>query len=125
MNSPEHCFTAAYSSAFITSLRNGYLPDHPRILIEAGLRCLPLINSDQCSSEPSLGAVDRLKALVIKMAVLHETPEVLKARQEFEERLASFERESARNMRLGCWAIAALTAVLVGLAAYAIYSMTH
>ena len=106
-------------------LRNGYLPDHPRILVEAGLRCLPLINMEQTSAETTLAAVDRLKTLVTKMEVLHQTPEVAKARQEFEERVASFQRASSRDLRIGCWFLGALAAVLVGLAAYAIYSLTR
>lgn len=74
-------------------LNNAFLPEHPRVLIDAGLRLLPVLEGAAGQS----GAAGRLRAIIIKLRLLGGDPTVAQAVEEFEAALDSY-RRSDRQM---------------------------
>jgi hypothetical protein len=97
-------------------LRNGYLPDDPGALVEAGVRCIPLIESE--TSAIVAAALDRLQAVVFKLKLGRETPETRRAVERFQQLLDAAARAKNRDMRYGLMAIAGLLVVIAGIIAY-------
>jgi hypothetical protein len=94
-------------------LRGGFIPSHARSLIEAGLRCAPLIDSDAIRESAVKGAIYRLKVIVSKLKLLPATAESVRAVTHFESVLKAYEKEDERNVLYGFLLIGGLT-VLVG-----------
>ncbi len=80
-------------------LRHGFLPDSPSVLIEAGLRTLLLLRTDNAYSEVATCAAGRLRTLGSKLRVLPETDESRRALKEFDVALRDHERADAKNSR--------------------------
>lgn len=74
-------------------LKNAFMPDDPRVLIEAGLRLLPVLEDAAGQS----GAAGRMRAIVIKLRLLGDDPALAKAAKEFEAALEAY-RRSDRQM---------------------------
>jgi hypothetical protein len=74
-------------------LKNAFLPDDPRVLIEAGLRLLPVLEDAVAQS----AAAGRMRAVIIKLRLLGDNPSLAKAAKEFQAALDSY-RRSDRQM---------------------------
>ena len=72
-------------------LRHGFLPDTPAVLIESGMRCLPLIDIDEPVEEVVKAAVHRLRAIMAKLRLLGEDGQTAAALREFETVLIKYE----------------------------------
>ncbi len=104
---------AAPPEAGIALLQNGFLPDDPAVLREAGLRCIPLFNAHE-SRQDRLGpaAVRRLRAVAAKLRI-QGAPESLRAAAEFDREIARYKRAGALNLAVGFAILGALAASLV------------
>ena len=91
-------------------LRNGYLPESPDMLIEAGMRLIPLCNSGDSGLEPRDSAMARLETIISRLRILHSDPETERAASHFEQILRKNKRADA------FWMVAALL-LFVGLPA--------
>lgn len=69
-------------------LQNGFLPDHPRVLIDAGLRMLPVLES-AVSEGPAAG---RLRAIILKLKLLSRDEAATAAARELEASLLRYEQ---------------------------------
>ena len=65
-----------------TLLKTGFLPDHKALLIEAGLRMVPLVQFG--SGDP---AASRLEAIALKLKLMPQDEESARAVREFEDRV--------------------------------------
>ena len=70
-------------------LRNGYLPDSREVLIEAGMRLLPLCNHGDGDLEPRDSALARLKTVISKLKILHAGADARRAIDQFEATIRS------------------------------------
>lgn len=105
----------------VTLLRNGFLPDRPHALVEAGLRLIPLIDADRYPAEPTESAVQRMRAVASKCRLMLQNPQAQKAAEEFEAILNRHDAGTASDQRAGCWLIGILGFILlaaVGILAY-------
>lgn len=105
-------------------LRNGFLPDAPEILMEAGLRVIPLIDYEKSDDVVVKGAVQRLRAIVTKLRLMEPTEQVQAAVAEFESVQSAYARES----RIALWVGIALFGIpglliCAAVIALAIYSI--
>ncbi len=89
-------------------LAHGFLPHDPEILIEAGLRCVSLLDSAYVGP----GAAARLDVVIAKLRIHEPTPAASRAIQTFEEKLEKHRARERRFERAGCLALA-----IVGLGA--------
>jgi hypothetical protein len=88
-------------------LENAFVPDDPRVLIEAGLRLLPVLENAAGQS----GAAGRMRAIIIKLRLIGDDPTVNKAAKEFEAALSSYERSDRQmGVTLGIIAVALVLA---------------
>jgi hypothetical protein len=104
-------------------LRNGFLPDSPEGLIEAGIRCIPLIESGDYTIVDA--ATDRLAAVRVKLNLLGETPEVHRALEQFDAKIQERQKEGRSDTFWGCTLLAVLAAILGGLALYIVHLFTR
>ncbi len=92
-------------------LLSGYLPDSAEVLIEAGVRCIPLL---RCEREAVADAArHRLEAVLFKLRRLPQTHEVSRTVEELAAEVARKEREGRRSMWLGFGVIGGLLLLLV------------
>lgn len=89
-------------------LKNAFLPDDPRVLIDAGLRLLPVLEDGAGQS----GAAGRMRAIVIKLRLLGDDPSVANAAREFEAALESYRRS---DRQMGFIVVTVLIAIVAGL----------
>ena len=73
-------------------LLNGFLPDHTAVLIEAGMRCIPLIDTSDPADEKVGAATKRLRAIVVKLRLLAQNEQAEKAIVELEAVLNEYKR---------------------------------
>lgn len=99
-------------------IRNGYLPDSESGLIEAGVRCIPLVQEGHLPVADAAAA--RLEAVVFKLRRLQETLEVRKAVEQFEALIQARRKAGASDMRFGLALILGLAALLALIAFYII-----
>lgn len=90
-------------------LRNGFLPDHKKALLEAGLRLVPLL--DLIGAEDAAAA--RLRAVILKLKLLPEDAEVRTAVEQFEAKLRERRSESNRFAAAFVLLVLGLLAALV------------
>lgn len=69
-------------------LDNAFLPDDPRVLIDAGLRLLPVLENGAGQS----ATAGRLRAVIIKLRLLGDDPTITKAVKELQAALDSYRR---------------------------------
>jgi hypothetical protein len=74
-------------------LNNAFLPDDPRVLIDAGLRLLPVLEDSAGQS----GAAGRMRAIIIKLRLLGDDPAVTRAAKEFDAALDSYRRSDRKT----------------------------
>ncbi len=90
----------------IKMLRNGFLPDAEDLLIDAGVRCIPLIELDSTAEEVPRAALWRLKAITTKLKLMAPTARSEQAVKEFETLINDFDKADRRlNLMLavGCF----------------------
>lgn len=70
--------------AEIKMLSKGFIPSNPDVLIEAGIRVMPLIDLTNTGDDVVEAAARRLDAISLKLRLLPDTPEITQALNEFE-----------------------------------------
>ncbi len=93
-------------------LRNGFLPQNEKSLIEAGFKCIALMDVDDSSGEPSTSALMRLKAIKVKLKITANSKEAKSAISEFKNVISGYEKKSARNTVFGFILIGAVIAAI-------------
>jgi hypothetical protein len=96
-----------------TLLRNGFLPDDLDVLIEAGLRCIALLDPDSWSSEPCKAARQRLEAIAAKLSMTRKDPRASAAADDFRRRLRQGEAADRRSCLFGLFILAVLLAAAI------------
>lgn len=86
--------------AQIKLLKNGFFPDYPELLVEGGLRCLPLIDVNK-QDEVSAAATQRLEGITTKLKVLASDVKSERAVQEFDAKVDAFRTAGKRDEKLG------------------------
>lgn len=94
---------AASDESRETLLRSGFVPSSPTALIEAGLRCIPLTNTEGLATLLASAAFARLELVTTKLRLLPKEDRVDRAAAEFELRLAAVREADRREMRLWSW----------------------
>lgn len=106
--------SAKDAAALAGGLRNGYLPDDFGALIEAGVRCIPLIEDER--SEVVNAAIDRLQAVIFKLKLNAETPEVRRALERFQQVIDQQKKQGNKDALYGFLVIGGLLVILGGIA---------
>ncbi|MFO7564998.1 MAG: hypothetical protein R6X02_20300 [Enhygromyxa sp.] len=94
-------------------LDNAFLPDDPRVLIDAGLRLLPVLENGAGQS----GVAGRMRAIIIKLRLLGDDPALARAAKELQTALDSYQ---ASDRRMGYAVGIALLLVIAG-----VYGLTQ
>ena len=101
-------------------LRNGFLPENVPVLVDAGLRCVPFLTASQADQAVPVAALRRLEAIVMKLRVLPQTPDVQRALAELEPRVrqqqVAEKRENRLSTILGCGCLIFLVLGIIGVA---------
>ncbi len=103
----------------VSLLLSGFMPEDEEALIQAGIRCLPLIESDRI--EISDAAAKRLSSLVLQMKRGPDRPEVRRVLGQFEKAVADQRRKAASNLRFGLALLAGLALAAAAAVAFAVY----
>lgn len=93
-------------------LRNGFLPESQDVLIEAGIRCIPLIESGKI--EVSDAAANRLEAILFKLKRFPETQDLRRAADQFEAIIGEHKRDEISNTRFGFTIFFGLAVLIAG-----------
>jgi hypothetical protein len=102
----------------INLLNNGFLPKSAEGLIEAGVRCIPLIDLSQPSDKGVISAAGRLQAIVTKIKIMPEFEQKQSAITEFEKVLQA-RQVADRNLGLAVIAVGlVLVLCVMGTAGY-------
>jgi len=110
-------------AAQVGLLRSGYLPASPDLLVEAGIRCVPLL---ECGDpEVAEAAYDRLEGVLLKLRLSPPAPATRKAVEELEQRLVQHRQQEARDTKLGLALILGLTGVILALTLLITYWFTR
>jgi hypothetical protein len=104
-------------------LRNGFLPDSMEALVEAGIRCIPLIESGRVEIEE--GATDRLEAIIFKLKLVPDASSVRKVLERFDALTQERKKKATSDMKYGFAAMLGLTVIIGALAAYIVYLFIH
>lgn len=102
-------------------LKNGFLPDDREVLIESGLRCVPLIGHDSAGGDIEEAAIARLRAVVAKLNLVPGDSLARQAVKNFEQEMERYKQVSYRNMVWGLLIIAVPVCLVLGLAIAALY----
>jgi|GEM_PF-770796 len=97
----------------ILLIKNGYLPYDANLLIDAGLKCISLINDAEVRSGRSDAAQGRLEAVITKLQLRPGDQEISKALQLFRERLNKSAQVKAKDTRLGLAFIAIIFITII------------
>lgn len=87
-------------------LENGFLPDHPRVLVDAGLRMVPVLEHN-VSEGPAAG---RMRAIIFKLRLLRHDADAMDAAEKLDAHLKRYERH---DRLIGSLAMAALAIFFV------------
>jgi hypothetical protein len=89
-------------------LQNAFVPTTTDVLIEAGLRLLPVLEKGVAQD----GAAGRMRAIIIKLGLLSSDPTAAKAAAQLGQALDDY-RRSDRNM--GYWVMGLMFAAVAGI----------
>ncbi len=103
----------AESERRVALLTAGYIPEDAGALIEAGVKCIPLVNLAFSATQETHAAVDRLRAITAKLRILDRTPETSRAIGEFSEVIRVFDRKDRSDTLLGCSLLTILVIVVL------------
>ena len=110
-------------SGQVGMLRSGYLPTSPELLVEAGIRCVPLLESGDVDLAGA--AYDRLEAILLKLRLSPAAPATRKAVEELEARLKEHHRQEARDTKFGVALLLVLAALIAGAVLLIVYWFTR
>jgi hypothetical protein len=99
-------------------LVNGFLPDAPHALIEAGLRCIPLCRD--VNDGVSGGAFHRLEAIITKLKLLPGSLEIQRTLEQYQALQNQRDLKGKSDTRMGCLLIGGL-ALLIALVIVVIF----
>jgi len=97
----------------INLLKNGFLPDHAKFLIDAGLHCVSLINEDEVAIGRSEAAVSRLETITMKLKLSPPDKETRKAAAMFQEKVDKFNQSQSMYTVFGFILIAFIIVAVV------------
>jgi len=101
-------------------LKNGFLPDDREVLIEAGLRCLPLIGHDS-TGDLEEAAIARLRAVIAKLSLFPADSLARQAVLNFEKEMGRYKKVTYRNLLLGLLLIIVPLCLVVCVVATGLY----
>jgi hypothetical protein len=96
----------------INLLKHGFMPDQTIVLIDAGLRCVAMLDDSAVDVSVPDAAAGRLEAIIMKLKLKPPDYEIEKAIARFSERLKDYKAQGNRNAIYGLTAIAVLTAII-------------
>lgn len=105
----------AEKDAQMKMLRGGYLPSHPDVLIDAGLRCVPILGDTGNDPEVCMSAVARLESIVMKLKLMPRDERIGRAIAEFEGKLKAERAEENQAVLIFFGVLVVVAAVLVWL----------
>ena len=85
----------------IKMLSKGFIPSNPEVLVEAGIRVMPLIDLTNTGDDVVEAAARRLDAISLKIRLLPDMPESKRALQEFETFIEEFKLLHKKQDREG------------------------
>lgn len=101
-------------------LKNGFLPDDRDVLIEAGLRCVPLIGHDS-TGDIEEAAIARLRAVVAKLNLLPSDSLARQAARSLEQEMGRYKKLTYRNLVIGLLIFVVPVCLVVGIVATGLY----
>ncbi len=104
----------------VALLKNGFLPADREVLIEAGLRCLPLIGHDS-TGDLEEAAIARLRAIIAKLNLLPGDSAARQAVKNFEQEMGRYKQLTYRNLVLGLLIFAVPACLVLCLTAAGLY----
>ena len=99
-------------------IKNGYLPDDTAALIDAGIKCVALMDDDEVKADRTDAAARRLDAVVIKLRLRPPDSEITRALQLFKERLDKNNKSKFWYGFMGFAAFGALALAIIFLVWY-------
>ncbi len=121
LNSYHQMLGTAETPRRVTLLRSGFLPDDKRMLVEAGLRCVPMLGGGENVTVRG-AASGRLSAIVLKLKLRPPDADVQRALAEFDTQLKEHERRETRNVLIGLGMVLS-AALIVGCIAFGLYQV--
>jgi hypothetical protein len=110
LESFHRLLASAQEARRVNLLNNGFIPADKRVMIDAGLRCMPLID-ESSNRRMSVAAAARLRALGTRLKLqAGDELDTLRALKEFDLKLKQHDRIERRNLFMGG------AMVLIGLA---------
>ena len=85
--------------AQVKMLKSGFIPDSPTALIEAGVHCIPLIDTSSPNDDVVAATAARLQAIVTKLKLMPDFEKKQQAIDEFEAVLQAVERANRNTDR--------------------------
>ena len=104
----------------IALLKNGFLPDDREVLIEAGLRCVPLIGHDS-TGDLEEAAIARLRAIIAKLNLVPGNSAARQAAKNFEQEMGRYKKLTYRNLTIGLLLVAIPLCLVVCVAMAGLY----
>lgn len=104
----------------VALLKNGFLPDDRDALLEAGLRCVPLIGHDS-TGDVEEAAVARLRAVIAKLNLRTDDAQARQAAANFTQELDRYRSITIRNLVVGVLLIAVPVCLVLGLVGAGLY----
>jgi hypothetical protein len=80
-------------------IRNGYLPETPEALVEAGIRCIPLVEASNLVIVDA--GIDRLSAVIFKLKMAQNSPEARRALEQFEQIIEEKKKKESSDTLYG------------------------
>lgn len=105
-------FASHDKDALIKLLKNGFMPDHTKLLIDAGLQCVSMLDDSALNYKVSDAAALRLNAIVLKLKLKASDREAEKAIAMFSEKVKEHKKSGDRDAIYGLTAIAILAAII-------------
>jgi hypothetical protein len=99
-------------------IKNGYLPDETAPLMDAGLKCISLMDDNEVKADRSDAAARRLEAVIAKLRLRPKDDEITKALQLFKERLDRNTRNKNRDTAIGLAVFGGLAIAIIILVWY-------
>ncbi len=100
-------------SSQVSLLSSGFLPDSSDVLVEAGLRCIPLLHGS--STKLSDAAAGRLRAVTLKLGLKEQDGTIPKAIDEFEKQISEQKKRSNYSALIGLAMLIGGIVLVVGL----------
>ncbi|MBI5804564.1 hypothetical protein HZA73_00810 [candidate division TA06 bacterium] len=94
-------------------IKNGYLPDDTAALIDAGLKCISLMDEDEIKQDRTDAAARRLESVIVKLELRPGDAETTRALLRFRERVDKNTRHKNRDVALGLSIIAGIFMAIV------------